>query len=88
MARRQFYISKHAEEEAARRGVPREVLDSVLHQPQQIVLERRGRNAYQSQVDFHGKIFLVRAIVDENVDPARVVTTYRTSKLRKYWRKT
>jgi len=52
------------------------------------VPERRGRKAYQSQVDFHGKIFLVRAIVDESVDPASVVTAYRTSKISKYWRPT
>lgn len=88
MAERQFHISEHAQKEAARRGIPREMLDSVLQQPEQTVPERRRRRAYQSQVDFHGRIFLVRAIVDESVDPARVVTVYRTSKVRKYWRPT
>ncbi|HUU15375.1 MAG TPA: hypothetical protein VM182_16920 [Terriglobia bacterium] len=41
---------------------------------------------YQSQVDFSGKIFLVRAIVDEQAEPPRVVTVYRTAKVSKYWR--
>ena len=85
MAGRQFDISDHAATEADRRGIPRDVLDAVLQVPQQIVPERRGRKAYQSRVDFRGKIFLVRAIVDESVDPARVVTAYRTSKISKYW---
>jgi uncharacterized protein YuzE len=77
MAGRQFDISDHAAAEADRRGIPRDVLDAVLQGPQQIVPERRGRKAYQSRVDFRGKIFLVRAIVDESVDPASVVTAYR-----------
>ena len=88
MSDRQFEISEHAAEEADRRGIPRDVLDAVLQGPQQIVPERLGRKAYQSQVAFHDKVFLVRAIVDERIDPARVVTVYRTSKLSKYWRAT
>jgi hypothetical protein len=34
-----------------------------------------------------GKMFLLRAIVDKSVDPAVVVTAYRTGKIEKYWRK-
>jgi hypothetical protein len=33
-------------------------------------------------------MFLLRAIVADNVDPAVVVTVYRTSKISKYWRMT
>jgi hypothetical protein len=63
------------------------MLESVLENPQQVLPERGGKKAYQSQLDFSGgKIFLLRAIVDETVDPAMVVTVYRTSKISKYWR--
>jgi hypothetical protein len=63
------------------------MLESVLENPQQVLAERGGKKAYQSQLDFGGgKIFLLRAIVDETVDPAMVVTVYRTSKIGKYWR--
>jgi hypothetical protein len=63
------------------------MLESVLENPQQVLPERGGKKAYQSQLDFGGgKIFLLRAIVDETVDPAMVVTVYRTSKISKYWR--
>ena len=82
-----FRYSGHACEELVRRGIPREIADEVLRQPEQIVLERAPRKAYQSRVDFGaGKVFLVRLIVDETADPAVVVTAYRTSKVNKYWR--
>ena len=84
-----FRISNHAREEMERRRIPLALLESVLDSPQQVILEKGGKKAYQSKVDFgDGKIFLLRAIVDENADPAVVVTVYRTSKIEKYWRTT
>ena len=84
-----FILSHHAQLEMAQRGIPLDLLESVLQQPQQVVPEREGKKAYQSQLDFGGgKIFLLRAIVDDEVDPAIVVTVYRTSKISKYWRVT
>ncbi|MBZ0254167.1 MAG: DUF4258 domain-containing protein [Candidatus Methylomirabilis sp.] len=82
-----FRLTSHAEEELARRTIPRDALESVLSSPQQVVPADRGRKAYQSQLDLgDGRIFLVRAIVDEADDPATVVTVYRTHKIAKYWR--
>ena len=44
-----------------------------------MVPEYGGKKAYQSQVDFgDGKIFLLNAIVDDKVEPAIVVTVYRS----------
>ena len=82
-----FKLSKHAEEELRLRRIPRGLLDSVLQNPQQVVPERGNKKAYQSQLDFGGgKMFLLRAIVDDTIDPAVVVTVYRTSKISTYWR--
>ena len=82
-----FVLSRHAREEMARRGIPQALLDQVLNNPQQVVPEYGGRKAYQSQLDFGGgRIFLLRAIVVDTIDPAVVVTVYRTSKISKYWR--
>jgi len=84
-----FRLSRHALEEIERRGVPRDLLDQVLQSPQQILPERDGKKIYQSQVEFGGsKLFLLRAIVNDAVEPAVVVTVYRTSKIEKYWRPT
>ena len=82
-----FRLSRHALEEIERRGIPRDLLDQVLQNPQQILPERDGKKIYQSQVEFGGsKLFLLRAIVNDAVEPAVVVTVYRTSKIEKYWR--
>jgi len=84
-----FRLSKHAAEELRLRRIPRQCLEDVMTNPQQIVLERGNKKAYQSQMDFgSGKIFLLRAIVVDTISPAVVVTVYRTTKINKYWRKT
>ena len=82
-----FEFSKHAETELVLRKIPRAMAEEVLRQPQQIVTERAPRKAYQSKVDFgDGRTFLVRVIVDDTVEPAIVVTLYRTTKINKYWK--
>jgi len=80
-----FTLSRHAQEEIQRRAIPLALLESVLQHPQQVVPAQGGKKAYQSQLDLGGgRIFLLRAIVADNVDPAIVVTVYRTSKISKY----
>ena len=82
-----FRLSTHAEQELRRRSIPRRLLDAVLDRPQQVVAAFKGRKAYQSKLDFGGgRIFLLRAIVDDRLDPALVITVYRTNKIDKYWR--
>ena len=82
-----FRLSRHAEEEMARRSIPLSLVESVLEKPQQITAEQHGKRAYQSKVDFGGgRIFLLRAIVAADREPPVVVTVYRTRKISKYWR--
>jgi hypothetical protein len=82
-----YKLSKHAQEELRLRQIPRELLESVLQNPQQVVPERSGKKAYQSQLDFGGgRIFLLWAIVDDTLAPAVLVTIYRTKKIKKYWK--
>jgi hypothetical protein len=82
-----YKLSRHARLEMERRGIALDLLEHVLHNPQQIVMETRGKKAYQSIIDFGaGKKFLVRAIVADENDPPVVITIYRTSKIHKYWR--
>jgi hypothetical protein len=82
-----FRISDHAKAECERREITLAVLQGVLERPGQVVSEQRGRKAYQSKITFADKVYLVRAIVDENESPAVVITVYRTSKIEKYWSK-
>jgi len=81
-----FKITDHAKKELVRRRIPESVLLEVLDHPEQVVSEESGRRAYQSRIDFGGKMYLVRAIVEDDAKPAVVVTVYRTSKIGKYWR--
>jgi hypothetical protein len=61
------------------------MLGRVLDNPQQVVIEREGKKAYQSQIDFGGgKMYLLRAIVNDALDPAVVITVYRTRNIQKY----
>jgi hypothetical protein len=68
------------------RSIPMSLLETVLHAPQQILHEYGGKKAYQSQIEFSDKMFLLRAIVADDIDPAIVVTVYRISKIMTYWR--
>jgi Domain of unknown function (DUF4258) len=82
-----FCISSRAEEERHRRSIPRELLDSVLKEPQQIVEGQEGEKVYQSQFKFENdKVYLIRAIVADQIESVRVITVYRTSQISKYWR--
>ena len=81
-----FEVTEHARDELARRSIPSELLREVLLSPQQIVPTYGNRVVYQSQVYLgEGRTYLLRAIVDDNVHPAEVVTVYKTSKISKYW---
>ena len=82
-----FEISSHAREEMERRAVPLNIVEAILQNPQQIVEEYGHKKAYQSIIDLGtGKDYLVRVIVNDTIDPAKVVTIYRSSKISKYWR--
>lgn len=82
-----FNLTNHAKEEMARRSISLTLLEQVLNNPQQVVIEKGNLKAYQSIVSFDdGRTFLLRAIVDDTISPAIVVTAYKTSKTIKYWR--
>lgn len=68
-----------------RRGIPRDLLEPVLAAPEQKVPELGGVVCYQSKVTMDGKVYLLRAMVNETANPPVVVTVYRTSKIEKYW---
>lgn len=78
-------ISDHAAVEINRRNIQIEDIEQVLRAPQQILSVRSNRRIYQSIIEINGKPYLLRLIVDEG-KPAKLVTVYRTSKIKKYWR--
>jgi len=83
-----YELSDHVREEIARRRIPLTVVESVLANPQQKVPEHGAVLCCQSKMQINQKEYLVRVIVNERQTPAKVVTVYRTSKIRKYWKTT
>lgn len=78
-------ISAHAMDEIIRRKLNLETIDYVLRNPQQVISVTPERKIYQSIIELNNKNYLLRLVVDLG-DPDILVTTYRTSKIKKYWR--
>jgi hypothetical protein len=81
-----FTISKHAQEEMVRRQISLEQIASLMGRPDQIVEAHGGLVCYQCLSAKNGKPALLRAIVNEAAIPKNIVTIYRTSKIKKYWK--
>ncbi|NEQ66353.1 MAG: DUF4258 domain-containing protein [Symploca sp. SIO2D2] len=82
-----YKLSLHAQEQLNKRQISLSIIESVINSPKQIILQSDGTKAYQSQLDFgSGKNYLLRIIINDNVEPMLVVTVYKTSQINKYWR--
>jgi hypothetical protein len=81
-------LTEHARSEARRRGIGEATVLDVARRPEQRIEVNVRREVRQSRVldRLSGKLHLVRVVVDRYPDGDTVVTAYRTSKLRKYWR--
>jgi uncharacterized protein DUF4258 len=81
-----FRFSKHVLEELEERQIPRTLVERVLESPEQKNAILENITCFQSRVEISEKQFILRVFVDETLQPPVVVTAYRTSKIRKYWR--
>jgi len=83
---RPVVLSDHAKAEAERRHISESTVMQVAAAPEQRV--RADREVRQSRIadPVSGTLYLVRAIVDLQANSDTIVTVYRTSKVRKYWR--
>jgi Domain of unknown function (DUF4258) len=81
-----FKFSNHALEEMQRRNIPISFVEAVLHNPQQVLQQNAEITIYQSQLDFGtAKLYLIRVFINTSLNPAIIVTVYRTSQIQKYW---
>ncbi|MGH9393773.1 MAG: DUF4258 domain-containing protein [Terriglobales bacterium] len=81
-------FTNHALAEMARRGLEPSSARAVLERPEQRWTLRAGRDILQTRIAAGEPptTYLIRVVVDVDRSPAEVVTAYRTSKMRKYWR--
>ena len=63
-----------------------EVVD-CLEFPDQIVLGDKGRLVYQKVFVFNEKKMLLRVIAERDNESVKAITAYKTSQLKKYWKK-
>lgn len=84
----EFRLTDHALFEMGRRQITETEIATVLRAPEQVELARPGRAVYQSRLEYGEArdLYLLRVFVDLGRQPAAVVSAYRTSKIRKYWR--
>jgi len=82
-----FRITNHALEEIQKRKIPSALVEYVVNNPQQILRQDKDIRIHQSQVDLGtGKLYLLRIFINIAVDPATIITVYRTSQIKKYWK--
>jgi hypothetical protein len=84
----EYRLTDHARFKMARRQIAEADVARVLSDPEQTEPVRPGREVYQSRLGFGDppKTYLLRVFVDVDRQPPEVVTVYRTSKIKKYWR--
>ena len=82
-----FVFSKHAEEQLIRRSLSRNIVESVILNPEQILENENDASItiYQSIVKENNKLFLYRVFVNIQLLPNVIVTLYRTTKIEKYY---
>ena len=80
-------ITAHAKFEAGRRKISEKLIRSVVYAPQQKLPSEKGRvilqNIYYDKNQ--GKDMLLRVIGVETSESFKVVTVYKTSRIKKYW---
>jgi len=82
-----FVFSKHAEEQLIRRSLDRNIVESVVLNPEQIIDDENNVDItiYQSIIKEDGRFFLYRVFINTQLLPNVIVTLYRTTKIEKYY---
>ena len=81
-----YTLTGHAVEAIARRRLSIDSVHRALRHPEQRFRVGAGRDVFQSRVRRASGTYLLRVFVDVDLEPPRVVTAYRTSRIGKYWR--
>lgn len=80
----EFEFSKHAIDQMERRYISKELVISILLQPDSVADQDKTTRIYSKLVDTASKIYLYRVFVNQLKNPAIIITAYKTSKIEKY----
>ncbi len=81
-------FSEHALFEMERRGIEQELVKKAIINPQQKFPAKKGRTVVQIKYYDNAQAhdMLLRVMGEETTAFFEVVTVYKTSKIKKYWR--
>ena len=82
----ELHLSDHAKEQIADRDIPAEMVLEVVKNPAQKYNNDIDETICQSKVSLGEKTYLLRVFVNFTKKPPVVISVYRTSKIKKYWR--
>lgn len=76
-------FTKHALEEIQIRGIELDIVEKIIRNPKQVLESEKNRKVYQDIIEFeNNKQYVVRIIIDETKDINKVVTVYKSSKIK------
>ncbi|MEZ5039173.1 MAG: DUF4258 domain-containing protein [Saprospiraceae bacterium] len=84
----EFRISKHAKEQMEEREITEDMVKDIIKNPDQEFPQGDEKHIYQSIKEFKTdkKSYLVRVFVNIVKIPWLVITVYKTSRIKKYWK--
>jgi len=77
-------FSNHALRQMEARSIAKEIILSVIHQPDHTVKQDQLTTIFTKLIDEHEKRYLYRVFVNTAKKPPLIITAYKTSKIDKY----
>jgi len=77
-------FSNHALRQMEARSIAKEIILSVIQQPDHIVKQDQSTTIFTRLIDEHEKRYLYRVFVNTAKKPPLIITAYKTSKIDKY----
>ena len=82
-----FILLRHLKEQAKEREIDIKIIEAALSNPEQIVPKPTGLKVAQNKFFDKNKEYVIRVVFREEKDLRVEITAYKTSKIKKYWRK-
>ena len=77
----------HARIRLLERGIREELVEKAVTDPDQVLIYSRNKIFHKIYVDhLRNKKYLLRVITEDLMAETVIISVYRTSKIKKYWR--
>lgn len=81
---------KHAEENLLEREISRELVEMTIFSPELVVPDKTHRNRQVYMRRYFDELLqgemLCRVVIEENLDVRLVITVYKTSQIKRYFK--